>query len=160
MHKKSRSLTPFQCTGQKFRFSALAALPSHSHTHSVCRGQCTALGPIFYPGGVHSPTTEVRVEQVFPDQRHFGALLSTIFPILYDPGELGFNFPLGWWICCLDYIPIYPDCQWVYCKKVGNFPQGSILRGFEDPAHHKQYERELRYGCFDRSGRTAENPPR
>ena len=45
-------------------------------------------------------------------------------------------------------------------QKSWKFPQGSILRGFADPAHHKQYERELRYGCFDRSGRTAENPPR
>ena len=51
------------------------------------------------------------MEQVFPDQRHLGALLSTIFPILYDPGKLDLNFLLGLWICCLDYIPIYLDCQ-------------------------------------------------
>ena len=28
------------------------------------------------PGAVHSPTTEVRVQQIFPDQRHLSTLLS------------------------------------------------------------------------------------
>ena len=51
---------------------------SHSLAHSRHRGHRTALAQSFFlsPGAVHSPTAEVGVQKIFPDQRHLSTLLS------------------------------------------------------------------------------------
>ena len=96
IYKKSRSLRSQDSAPGKKILTCFGALPAR--THSSGGGQSTAVRPEFCPVCVHSPTTEVCMKQVFPNQRHRGALLSP-------------NFPLGWWIGWLHYIPIYPDCQ-------------------------------------------------
>jgi len=51
---------------------------SHSLAHSRHRGHRTALAQSFFlsPGAVHSPTAEVGVQKIFPNQRHLSTLLS------------------------------------------------------------------------------------
>ena len=95
-YKKSRSLRSQDSAPGKKILTCFGALPAR--THSSGGGQSTAVRPEFCPVCVHSPTTEVCMKQVFPNQRHRGALLSL-------------NFPPSWWIGWLHYIPIYPDCQ-------------------------------------------------
>ena len=96
IYKKSRSLRSQDSAPGKKILTCFGALPAR--THSSGGGQSTAVRPEFCPVCVHSPTTEVCMKQVFPNQRHRGALLSL-------------NFPPSWWIGWLHYIPIYPDCQ-------------------------------------------------
>ena len=96
IYKKSRSLRSQDSAPGKKILTCFGALPAR--THSSGGGQSTAVRPEFCPVCVHSPTTEVCMKQVFPNQRHRGALLSL-------------NFPPSWWIGWLHYIPIYLDCQ-------------------------------------------------
>ena len=96
IYKKSRSLRSQDSAPGKKILTCFGALPAR--THSSGGGQSTAVRPEFCPVCVHSPTTEVCMKQVFPNQRHRGALLSL-------------NFPPSLWIGWLHYIPIYLDCQ-------------------------------------------------
>ena len=112
--KKSRSLRSQDSAPGKKILTCFGALPAR--THSSGGGQSTAVRPEFCPVCVHSPTTEVCMKQVFPNQRHRGALLSL-------------NFPPSWWIGWLHYIPIYPDCQWV-CGRNFKFFCGGAERHF------------------------------
>ena len=74
-------------TGQT-QFKALLSM-SHSGTHSCTRGHRTAASQMFCPVDAHSPTAEVSVQQVRPNQLHFRALLSRIsFPLIYKPTTL------------------------------------------------------------------------
>jgi len=64
-------------TGQT-QFRALLSM-SHSRTHScTTRGHRTVHSQMFCPVTAHSPTAEVRMQQVRPNQLHFCALLSTL----------------------------------------------------------------------------------
>ena len=76
-------------TGLKIIF---VLLRSHSRPHSTRGGQSTAVRQSFCPVCVHSPTAEICVEQVFPDQRHRRALLSR-------------NSPPAWWIVVCIIFP-------------------------------------------------------
>ena len=103
-------------TGQT-QFKAILSM-SHSGTHScTTRGHRTVHSQMFCPVSAHSPTAEVCMQQVVPNQLHIRALLSkNFFPTHLQTGCSGnpnFNSPLGLWICCLHYIPSYPVCQWV-----------------------------------------------
>ena len=52
--------------------SRLRAVPmSHLGTHSCTGGHCTGHGEFFCPFPTHSPTAEVCMQQVVPNQLHF-----------------------------------------------------------------------------------------
>ena len=62
-------------TGQT-QFKAILST-SHSGTHScTARGHRTVHSKMFCPVTAHSPTAEVGVQKIFPDQRHLSTLLS------------------------------------------------------------------------------------
>ena len=86
---------------------------SHSGTHScTTRGHRTVHSQMFCPVTAHSPTAEVCMQQVVPNQLHIRALLSRK-TLSHSSTSRSFNFPSGLWICCLHYIPSYLVCQWV-----------------------------------------------
>ena len=86
---------------------------SHSGTHScTTRGPRTVHSQMFCPVTAHSPTAEVCMQQVVPNQLHIRALLSRK-TLSHSSTSRSFNFPSGLWICCLHYIPSYLVCQWV-----------------------------------------------
>ena len=86
---------------------------SHSGTHScTTRGHRTVHSQMFCPVTAHSPTAEVCMQQVVPNQLHIHALLSRK-TLSHSSTSRSFNFPSGLWICCLHYIPSYLVCQWV-----------------------------------------------
>ena len=98
-------------TGQT-QFKAILSM-SHSGTHScTTRGHRTVHSQMFCPVTAHSPTAEVCMQQVVPNQLHIRALLSRK-TLSHSSTSRSFNFPSGLWICCLHYIPSYLVCQWV-----------------------------------------------
>ena len=97
-------------TGQT-QFKAILSM-SHSGTHSCTRGHRTVHSQMFCPVTAHSPTAEVCMQQVVPNQLHIRALLSRK-TLSHSSTSRSFNFPSGLWICCLHYIPSYLVCQWV-----------------------------------------------
>ena len=98
-------------TGQT-QFKAILST-SHSGTHScTARGHRTVHSQMFCPVTAHSPTAEVCMQQVVPNQLHIRALLSRK-TLSHSSTSRSFNFPSGLWICCLHYIPSYLVCQWV-----------------------------------------------
>ena len=77
VYKKSRSLRSQDSAPGKKILTCFGALPARAHSSGG--GQSTAVRPEFCPVCIHSPTTEVCMKQVFPKQRHRGALLSLNF---------------------------------------------------------------------------------
>ena len=98
---------------------------SHSGTHScTTRGHCTVHSQMFRPAAAHSPTAEVCMQQVVPNQLHIDALLSRriSFPLIYKPAIQEISFSISYKVCGFVVCIISPLTQFVnrlipvFCK--------------------------------------------
>ena len=67
------------------------------------------------PGAVHSPTAEVCMQQVVPNQLHIRALLSRriSFPLIYKPAIQEISFSISYKVCGFVVCIISPLTQFV-----------------------------------------------
>ena len=102
-------------------------------SHSGGGGQCTALGQTdsFSPGAVHSPTTEVCMEQFVPDQRHFACPPFSRFTIFLIPTWL-----VVWCVCSISpFTHIVNRLSSIFSKN-----WGSVFRGYYEQGKNSRQD--------------------